>query len=72
MLTEVHASGRYGNEHWPVPEQAHFSFGGISKGSLDPDDVIDPRLQNRRYCEVMHGRADDDDIGAFDLADQFV
>src|SRR6185437_11928006 len=38
----------------------------------DTEDLVDPRLQDGRDREVVHRRADDNDIGLLDLLDELL
>jgi hypothetical protein len=45
---------------------------GVREGAAGLRDAVDPGLQLRRDREVVHRRADDDDVGGEELADQLL
>ncbi|MES2531201.1 MAG: aminotransferase class I/II-fold pyridoxal phosphate-dependent enzyme, partial [Pseudomonadota bacterium] len=56
--------------HRPVAQQPALAFGRGHEGALDAQHMVDPRLQRRRHGVVVHRRADDDCIGAFQFGDE--
>src|ERR1700733_15753786 len=51
-------------------EKTHRSSGAVLERHPRAGDVVEIRFELRGYAEVVHGQADDDDIGSSQLIDQ--
>ena len=53
-------------------EKALGTLFGVAEGLAGAEDVVEPGAQRRRDAEVVHRRADDEDVGGAEFGDQRV
>ena len=62
-VLRIHPAARDGDDHALAMHQAFRTGRAVPEGLAGDDHAIDPGLQLRRDAEVVHRRANDDDIG---------